>query len=378
MSDTTVVVIGGGIAGASVAFALRNAASPPDVVLVEAEPQLGQHTTGRSAALFIENYGADPIRPLTRASRSFFHDPPDDLVDAPLLTRRAMVMVADAQQTTAVDEMLSAPAGTVPTLVEISPADACAMVPALRPEPIVRALHEPDAADIDVAALLQAFVRGFHAAGGRVETSSRVDAVEPDGAGWIVHAPGGDLGADVVVDAAGAWGDVVAARAGIEPIGLSPLRRTAFMVASPVGGSADWPTFSDVAHTWYVKPDGSQLLCSPADETPSEPCDARPDEIDVALAIERINAATTLAIRSVRSSWAGLRTFAPDRSMVLGPEPTNPSFVWCVGQGGTGIQTAPAAGQLVADLVLRGEPGPTFDEHRLDLRGLLPDRFRAM
>jgi len=369
-------VIGGGIAGASAAYALRTAPSPPEVVLVEAESQLGQHTTGRSAALFIENYGADPIRSLTRAGRSFFREPPDGLVDAPLLTRRGIVFVADQDQSSLVDEMLSAQVRLEPTLREISPAEAGALVPVLRPETIVRALHEPDAADIDVAALLQAFVRGFRNAGGRIETSSRVDAVEPDGAGWTVHAGRSSFGADVIVNAAGAWGDVVAHTAGVAPIGLTPLQRTAFMVTSSVQGSERWPTFNDVAHTWYVKPDGPQLMCSPADETPSEPCDARPDEVDIAIAIERINAATTLDIRSVRSSWAGLRTFAPDRSMVIGPDPSAPSFVWCVGQGGTGIQTAPAAAQLVADLLLRGEPGPMFATHALDLPDLLPDRFR--
>jgi len=140
--------------------------------------------------------------------------------------------------------------------------------------------------------------------------------------------------------------------------------------------SAGWPLVADVDHNWYVKPDGSQFLCSPADEEPSEPCDAKPEEIDIAMAIDRINSATTLDIRHVASSWAGLRTFSPDRSMVIGPDPDDPTFVWCVGQGGTGIQTAPAAGQLVSDLIGLGSPGPKLADYELDLDNLLPGRFR--
>ena len=150
------------------------------------------------------------------------------------------------------------------------------------------------------------------------------------------------------------------------------------MVPAPHRDAVGWPLTADIEHRWYLKPDGTQLLCSPGDETPSEPCDARPEEIDIAIAIDRINEATTLNIRSISSSWAGLRTFSPDGSMVIGPEPSRPNFVWCVGQGGTGIQTAPGAGRLVADLVIRGAPGPSFAEVRLDLAGLLPDRFRRV
>jgi D-arginine dehydrogenase len=154
------------------------------------------------------------------------------------------------------------------------------------------------------------------------------------------------------------------------------MRRTAFMVNSPFQDSADWPIVSNAEHTWYAKPDGPQFLCSPADETPSEPCDAKPEELDVAIAIDRINEATTLGIRSVSSEWAGLRTFAPDRALVIGPDPSNEKFFWLVGQGGIGIQTSPGAGKLVAGLVADGAPGEAFDGLDLDLAGLLPDRLR--
>ncbi|MEL6982896.1 MAG: FAD-binding oxidoreductase, partial [Actinomycetota bacterium] len=214
---------------------------------------------------------------------------------------------------------------------------------------------------------------------GLVETLARVDAATRPAAGqpWVVETTKGPWEADVVVNAAGAWGDVVAGRAGVDPVGLVPKRRTAFMVASRWDDSADWPMAAEAELSWYLKPDGRQFLCSPADETPSEPVDAKPEEVDIAIAIDRINEATSLDIRSVRSSWAGLRTFAPDGAMVIGPDPDDPSFVWCVGQGGTGIQTAPGAGQLLADLCLDGKPGAVFDGIELDLAGLSAARFRG-
>jgi D-arginine dehydrogenase len=376
VADTRVVVIGGGIAGVSAAWALLETPQPPDVVLVEAESQLALHTTGRSAAQLIENYGAAPVRALTRVSLPFFDEPPGGLADSPLLHPRSLVMVASADQSMAVDALLADVAADRRTMLEITPSEAVEHVPVLRPDPIDRAVIEPTSADIDVAGLHQVFVRGIRRRGGGIRTSARVDVAEPDGDGWRVTTTQGVFGADLIVDAAGAWGDVVARTAGVEAIGLRPLRRTAFTVAAPGPEAARWPLFADIEHRWYAKPDGSQLLCSPGDETPSEPCDARPEEIDIAIAIERINAATTLGIRSVAASWAGLRTFSPDGSMVIGPDPDHPSFVWCVGQGGTGIQTAPGAGQLVADLVTHGRPGTAFGDAGLDLAGLLPDRLR--
>lgn len=376
MSGTRVVVIGGGIAGVSAASALLDTPNPPEVVVVETESQLAHHTTGRSAAQLIENYGAGPVRPLTTASLRFLRTPPHDLVDAPLLQPRSLLMVASDEQHEIVDTMLAGDPTNTPSIVEITPSEAVERFPPLRIERIHRALLEPDSSDIDVAGLHQAFVRSLRRQGGEIRTSTRVDSAKPDGSGWRVHTNQGDFGADLIVNAAGAWGDVVARTAGVTPIGLLPLRRTAFMVRAPSGDAADWPLTADIEHHWYVKPDGAQLLCSPGDETPSEPCDARADEIDIAIAIERINEATTLNIRSIASSWAGLRTFSPDGSMVIGPEPSCPNFVWCVGQGGTGIQTAPGAGRLVADLIEHGTPGSVFDDAQLDLAGLLPDRFR--
>ncbi len=375
-----VVVVGGGIAGVSAAFALSEAGEggrTVDVVLVEAESVLAHHTTGRSAAQLILNYGVRPIRALTRASLDFLHHPPEPLVDFPLLEPRDVLTVATADQDESTDRMLAEGLATNPAIREISVAEARTHFPALRDGWASRAILEPDSYDIDVAGLHQAFVRGLKANGGLVRLTAPVVAFERRSGQWLVTLAGGDtLEADVVVNAAGAWGDVVAERAGIDGVGLQPMRRTAFMTPSRHDDSSGWPLVADVDHNWYVKPDGAQFLCSPADEQPSEPCDARPEEIDVALAIDRINEATTLDIRHVASSWAGLRTFTADRSMVIGPEPGDPSFVWCVGQGGTGIQTAPAAGRLVADLVIHGAPGNSFADVDLDVGALAPDRLR--
>ena len=267
-----------------------------------------------------------------------------------------------------------------PNIAAIDAEEAQRLAPLMRPDHVVAAVYEPDASAIDVAGLHQSFVRGFRAAGGTIETLRRITAGRPvrsDGAsGWVLETTSGPISCGTVVNAAGAWGDVVASSAGVAPVGLRPLRRTAFMVTSPYPESGSWPLIADVAHAWYANPDGHQFLCSLADETPSEPCDAKPEEVDIALAIERINSATTLDIRSVNSSWAGLRTFSPDRGMVIGPDPEHPSFIWCVGQGGTGIQTAPGAGQLVADLLVTGEPGSTFEGTGLDLSLILPGRLR--
>ena len=371
-----ILIIGGGIAGASAAFWLTRQSDNAKVVLVEAEPQLAHHTTGRSAAQLIENYGAPANRPLTTASLPFFNTPPAGLVDSPLLSRRALLTVGRAQHDALIDTNLAEGIAINPSIREISPAEATELFPPLRTDLFTRAVLEPNSADIDVAALHQAFVRGIRAGGGTILTTNRITGLARAGAGWTLASSAGELTADIVINAAGAWGDRVAELAGIRPVGLRPLRRTAFMIRNETHGSEHWPLVAEADHAWYCKPDGPQLLCSPADETLSEPCDARPEEIDIAMAIDAINEATTLNIRAVASSWAGLRTFAPDDALVIGPEPDEPSFIWCVGQGGTGIQTSPGAGRLVSDLVLQSSASHFFDSSALDLAGLAPDRFR--
>lgn len=341
-----VVVIGGGIAGVSAAAELSEQMS---VVLLERESTLAYHTTGRSAALFFGSYGHPDTLPLTRRSLEWFNDPPN--VDHPVLTPRGAMTLCFT--------------GELPDLeggIPITAEEAVERVPALHAEQLVGAVWEPDAADMDVAAIHQAYVRRLRSNGGTIATSREVTDLAA-GPPWRVVTPEGTCEAGQVVNAAGAWGDVIAGLAGLRPVGLVPKRRTAFMVTAPPD-SAEWPLVTDAEHSFYFKPDGVQLLCSPADETPSEPVDARPEDVDIALAIERINEVSTLQIRSIRSSWAGLRTFAPDGSMVIGPDPDEPTFHWLVGQGGTGIQTAPAAAELLADLVADGPTATPFDPAR--------------
>lgn len=369
MSRTDVLVVGGGIAGVAAAHFLTGRGR--SVVLVEQETTLAYHATGRSAALFVENYGHPVVRPLTRGGRSFFRDPPAGLVDAPLLGPRGFLTVARPDQLDRLeaDARRGESEGTI--LRRLTPQEAAGLVPVLRSGELAGAVWEPEAADIDVATLHQAFVRGIRRNGGEIRAGSPVTALERRPQGWAATAGGERIEAHVVVDAAGAWCDVVAGLAGVAPMGLVPKRRTAFMAP----GRSEWQTWPFVAgaeHDWYFKPDGAQLLCSPGDETPSPPCDARPDELDVAVAIERINEATTLGIRTVRSAWAGLRTFAADGGMVIGFDEAAEGFFWLAGQGGTGIQTAPAAGRLAAGLVVDGvAPGDLLDLG-LDLAALSP------
>jgi D-arginine dehydrogenase len=245
----------------------------------------------------------------------------------------------------------------------------------MRPDWVAGGLHETDALDIDVAGLHQAFVRIARRHGADLRPSAPVTGLTRRGSGWRVATPGGDIDCDAVVNASGAWGDVVAGLAGIEPIGLQPMRRTAFMVPGDAA-YADWPLVVDIEERFYFRPDGAQLLCSLAEETPSPPTDPQPEMADIAMAIDRINEATTLGIRTVSSQWTGLRTFAPDREMVIGEEPGGAGFFWLVGQGGTGIQTSPACGALIAALVTGSFPPPELSAAGVDPNRYSPARFR--
>lgn len=369
---TDFVVVGGGIAGVSAAAHLSPYGS---VTLVEAEPILAYHTTGRSAALFIENYGSDGTRPLSTASKRFLEDPPGDFVDGPLLTDRGFVWVASEQQLTTVRSYLRPPDVQGPSNTWLSADDALDLVPVLRPEWVAGGLYEPAARDIDVSALHQAFVRIARSNGAQIQTMARVSRIRLQDGGWIVTAGGNEIPCGAVINAAGPWGDVIAEISGVQPVGLQPLRRTAFMVPGNAE-YAEMPMVADGDEDFYFKPDGVQLLCSLSEETPDEPSDARPRTEDVALAIERINAATTLDIRTVNSEWTGLRTFAPDREMVIGEEPDSPGFFWLAGQGSTGIQTSPAYGSLLASLATGTGLSDDIRSAGVDTAVLSPARFR--
>jgi len=237
----------------------------------------------------------------------------------------------------------------------LTPKQALALCPVLRERWLGHAFLEPDAMDMDVHAIHQGFLKGLRAKGGRIVTGAEARAIARRGGAWQVATAAGSFAAPILVDAAGAWADEIAALAGLPPVGLTPLRRTAFIIEPPPGFAVDaWPLVGDIAQSFYFKPETGKLLVSPADETPLPPQDVQPDEIDIALAAERLAAATTIAFRSVQRKWAGLRTFAPDKTLVIGPDPAAPGFVWMAGQGGYGIQTAPAAGAALAALAAGG------------------------
>ena len=369
-------VVGGGIAGASAAYHLLKADRSLEIILVEAEDQLGYHTTGRSAALLLENDGTESTRSIVQASVDFLLNPPEGLTENVFVRPRDVMHIATFEQSASVDRFLEENStGRIPTK-EISKSEAKKRFPALREEGLDRVVVDEGAGDIDVHCLHQAYLNNFLKNGGQVKPSTRIDSATRNGDHWNLETKMGDIPVDLIVNAAGAWGDQVATRAGVEPVGLQPRRRTAFTVNSSEPNIQKWGMIADIDLQFYCKPDGQQLLCSLAEENPSEPCDAKHDEADVALAIERINAATTLDIRSVQTAWTGLRTFAPDRSMVIGPDTNDDSFFWCVGQGGTGIMTSPGVGRLLADLFTAGKPSEHFYKTGLKQEDIFPNRFR--
>ncbi len=369
-------VVGGGIAGASAAYHLLKADRSLEIILVEAEDQLGYHTTGRSAALLLENDGTESTRSIVQASVDFLLNPPEGLTENVFVRPRDVMHIATFEQSASVDRFLEENSnGRIPTK-EISKSEAKKRFPALREQGLDRVVVDEGAGDIDVHCLHQAYLNNFLKNGGQIKPSTRIDSATRNGDHWNLETKMGDIPVDLIVNAAGAWGDQVATRAGVEPVGLQPRRRTAFTVNSSEPNIQKWGMIADIDLQFYCKPDGQQLLCSLAEENPSEPCDAKHDEADVALAIERINAATTLDIRSVQTAWTGLRTFAPDRSMVIGPDTTDDSFFWCVGQGGTGIMTSPGVGRLLADLFTAGKPSEHFYKTGLKQEDIFPNRFR--
>lgn len=345
-----VLVIGAGIAGASVAHALARHAR---VLVLEREAQPGYHSTGRSAAQYIASYGPPQVRALTVASRGFLEQPPAGFADVPLLKRRSTLTVGFTGQEALLDEAEAVLRAVADSGERLDADAARAMVPVLRREHLIGAIHEPESYDIDVHALHQAYLRGLRRGGGAVVTGAEVTALRFEQGRWRLSAGGAAYEAPVVVNAAGAWCDVIAGLAGVAPIGLVPRRRSALIFAPPAGlETAHWPLVIAADHGWYVKPDAGQLLGSPANEDATEPQDVQPEEMDIALAMHRIEQATTLQVRPSHT-WAGLRSFVPDGDLVGGWDAQAPGFFWIAGQGGYGIQTSPAMGEACAALIRR-------------------------
>jgi D-arginine dehydrogenase len=345
MTDLDVLIVGGGIAGASLG---AEVAPHRSTCLIEAESHCGFHSTGRSAAFWLESYGGAVVAQLSTASRAFLSTPPEDFVDHGLLRTRGDIHISRG-------ELPQLPPGIEARIVERGELER--MVPGIRAE-WTRGLLEPSCADIDVAALHSAYLRRFRIRGGQIRTDSRLSSAERRGEAWLVRLEdGSELTASILVDAAGAWADPVAQAAGVRPLGIEPKRRT--MVQRRVGqsGLRNLPLVDDSEGTFYFKGEGDRTIwLSPHDEIETDPCDAAPEEMDVAIAIDRFEKVVDWPIEAVERKWAGLRSFAPDRVPVYGFDPTAPAFFWCAGQGGFGIQTAPAAAKMAASLLLANEP----------------------
>ncbi len=373
MDTADFIIIGAGIAGASAAYEL---ASDSKVIVLERESQPGYHTTGRSAALYTEVYGNRVIRAITSASRAFFEAPPTGFADHPLLTPRGTLLIGRDDQEASLAMALEEGTRTVDSVSMIGANDVAMKVPFLKAGYAKGAVWEPDARDMDVHAIHQGFLKGLRARGGKVITDAEVLGLSSSGGDWTIETRAGTFRAPVVINAAGAWADVVAKMAGARIVGLVPKRRTAFTFDVPAGTHVEKvPAVIDVDETWYIKPESGRLLGSPADETPSEPCDAQPEELDLAIAIDRIEQAIAFGIGRLHSKWAGLRSFVADKTMVAGFAKKTPGFFWLAGQGGYGIQTCPGMARIAAELA-RGRAFPQEVADRgVDASDLSPDRL---
>jgi D-arginine dehydrogenase len=359
-----VLIVGGGIAGASLGAQIAGAAS---TALIEAETHCGVHATGRSAAFWLESYGGPVVAQLTAASRGFLERPPADFSQAGFLSPRGAVHVSQ-------DAWPDLPDGV--EAERIGRAELEKLVPGIRRKWRF-GVFEPGCADIDVAALHLAYLRRFRRLGGEVMTDARLASAERRGSAWVVRLhDGGTLEAGIIVDAAGAWADEVARLCGVAPLGIAPKRRTMVQLRVGRSGLRSLPLVSDAEGRFYFKGESERSLwLSPHDEIDTDPCDAAPEEIDVAVAIDRFETVVDWPVEAVERSWAGLRSFAPDRVPVYGFDADQPGFFWCVGQGGFGIQTAPAAAKLAAAVLLNSTPDPAVAQ--VEPAPFAPARFSA-
>lgn len=369
-----VIVIGGGISGASVAYELAGNAQ---VLMLEAETEPGYHSTGRSAALFTRNYGGPVVRQINAASAQFFEAPPDGFCDADLLTPRGAVIVADEGSAGDLAPLLalSEPGHEV---IEISPEDAVARVPYLRPERVAAAIFEAGVTDIEVATLHQSYLKGITRRGGTILKGERVSRLRRKNGVWHVETPHGTHRGKIVVNAAGAWAEELGQIAGAMTIGLVPMRRTAIVIDAPEGLDVNTsPAVDFVASGAYIKPEAGKLMASPADASPTTAHDVRPEELDIAYLADWVQTETLIPVRRIAHSWAGLRSFVADEAPVVGFDPQVPDFLWLAGQGGYGIMMAPALAQFAKDLLMDGSAdlrkGNSFDSesispHRLEAK----------
>ncbi|MBP1886146.1 NAD(P)/FAD-dependent oxidoreductase [Sinorhizobium mexicanum] len=373
MRKYDVVIIGGGIAGLSLAYFLSQHRS---VAVIEREDALGYHSTGRSAAEFVLRYNAPEVCALARIAKVFFDRPPQGFTDVPLLKQRGGVMIASADKIARFETVLAEEHTFTPEIARLTPQEAVSRVPILKPDYVAAAYYDPNFWDIEVENLLQGYVKGARRNGSEILERHEILSAEHDGAAWILTTTAGEFSARIVVNAAGAWADPVAALFGVEPIGIVPHRRTAITVDLPDGvDAATLPEINEIDEDFYMKPEGGRLLASPADATPCEPSDVQPEEIDIAWAAHYVEEATTISVRRIAKSWAGLRSFSADKLPVIGFASGRPDFFWVAGQGGYGILTSPALGVLAASRLADSPLPEAFKREALDPQSFSPARF---
>lgn len=349
------LVIGAGIAGASVGAELARRGS---VLILEAEDRPGYHSTGRSASIFIESHANETLRALVQGSRAFFVSPPEGFADQVIVRDRGVLFIARSDQLDALASIVDKNYEGSTRVIRADRSFALQKHPALRPEYVAACLWDPDAMDIDVNVLLHGFLADFRRSGGQVYSNQRVTELHRDGDRWAVKTDNSTYRATVVVNAAGAWAEKIGEMAGAETIGLISKRRSACIIPVAQFDVSDWPTLGDVDQQFYCKPDAGNLLLSPAEETPVPPCDADADELEIARAVECLEAATVISVtRKIRHQWAGLRSFVADKLPVVGYDSKTENFFWLAGLGGDGIQSSPALSRLAAALVV-GAPVP--------------------
>ena len=348
--ETDIAIVGAGIAGVGLAAEL---AGQFRTVILELESRPAYHSSGRSMALFLRNYGNAVIRALNAASAPLFENPDKALFPFPLISQRGALFVCDEASRDDFQRLYDQADG----LREIDPGEAVAMVPILRRELVLRAAYEHDAQDIDANGLHEGWLRKARAAGAALLTDAPLTRAERKSGKWRIETPKGVVVADMIVNAAGAWADRVAKRCGVTPLGIQPMRRSIAVLPAPEGMDVSrWPLLDDASESWYMKPEAGRLCVSPAEEIPVEPHDAYVDDMILAEGIDRFCRATTYEVTRLEGSWAGLRSFAPDRSPVCGFSGEVDGFFWLAGQGGYGIQTAPALSRLAGQSIRRAEP----------------------
>jgi glycine/D-amino acid oxidase-like deaminating enzyme len=375
MQTFDVAIIGGGIAGLSLAHFLSPHRS---VVVLERETALGYHSTGRSAAEFVLRYNAPEICGLAAIAKTFFDTPPEGFSDIRLLKQRGGVMIASAEKAARLDEMFRAELAFTPELELLDEEEVLARLPILRPGYAAAAFYDPNFWDIEVESLLQGYVKAARRNGTEIRERHAVISASHDGQTWTIETSAGVVRAKTVVNAAGGWADQTAELFGVKPLAIVPHRRTAITIdlTEDIDISA-MPEINEIDEDFYMKPDAGRLFASPADATPCEPGDVQPEELDVAWAAHYVEEATTIPVRRVAKSWAGMRSFSPDKLPVIGFAAGQPDFFWLSGQGGYGILTSPALGALAASL-LTGEPRPEgFGAMGLDPVRFSPLRFTA-